>query len=105
MTYRNFIGLFVIALFAGLHRADAADGKSKATPAASKLAALEIAAGDSSPGSTLLLRGSDARRQLLVTAKFEGGSARDYARHVKYEVKPANIMKVDAAGFVTPVAD
>jgi hypothetical protein len=107
MIYRNLICLWLgVALFGGLLRVGAAEGKAKAvTPAPPKLAALEIAAGDSSPGSTLLLRGSDARRQLLVTAKFEDGSARDYARRVKYEVKPANIMKVDAAGFVTPTAD
>ncbi len=73
--------------------------------AAAKPVALELGTGDAQPGTTLRLRSSDARRQLLVTAKLDDGAERDFARRVKYEVKPAGIVTVDASGFLAPVGD
>ncbi len=84
----------------------AANSKPATTAAVPpKPVALELAAGDAADGMMLRLRGSDARRQLLVTARFADGSVQDYSRRVKYEVKPAGLLSVDAAGFVTPLRD
>ena len=77
--------------------------ETKPTPA--KVTALEITAGDTGTNSTLRLRGGDARRQLLVTAKLADGSLQDFSRRVKYEVKPVGLLAVEAGGFVTPLRD
>src|SRR5688572_5865923 len=53
----------------------------------------------------LHLRGKDARQQLLVTAKFDSGRVRDYTRRVSYSVSPPNVVRIDKAGRVTPLAD
>ena len=98
--------VLVAALLALTGRVTAASTKPGITAAVQpKPVALELAVGDAADGMTLRLRGSDARRQLLVTAKFADGSVRDYSRRVKYEVKPGGIVSVDAAGFVTPLRD
>jgi len=96
-----FAIVFVVAPLTGV----AANAKTSSGAARSKVVALDLAAGDASSEATLRLRGSDTRRQLLVTAEFEDGATRDYTRFVKYEVKPANVVKIDTNGFVTPTAD
>src|SRR5437660_2625464 len=58
---------------------------------------------DSDP--TLHLRGQDARQQLLITAKFDSGALGDFTRRVGYSVSPANVVKIDKAGRVTPLSD
>ena len=70
-----------------------------------KIASLEIAAASSEAGHSLHLRGADARQQLLVTARLADGSLRDETRAVKYEVKPANVVRVDTNGFLVPLGD
>ncbi|HEV3024434.1 MAG TPA: Ig-like domain-containing protein, partial [Pirellulales bacterium] len=52
-----------------------------------------------------VLRGPDARKQLLVDARYASGQARDVTRRVRFSVKPADIVVVDANGFVTPLSD
>src|SRR5438046_307540 len=54
---------------------------------------------------TLHLRGRDARQQLLITAKFDSGALGDFTRRVGYSVSPANVVKIDKAGRVTPLSD
>ncbi len=61
--------------------------------------------GESKTDQALRLRGKDAKQQLLVTAKFDGGTLRDLTRTVNYTASPANIVKIDKAGLVTPLAD
>jgi hypothetical protein len=53
----------------------------------------------------LTLRGSEVRQQLLVTAKLADGALRDFTHRVSYTAAPAGIVKVDASGIVTPIAD
>jgi hypothetical protein len=53
----------------------------------------------------LVLRGKDAEQQLLVTAKLENGSLRDFTRKVSYSIDPANVVKVDKAGTVLPLSN
>lgn len=49
-----------------------------------------------------VLRGPDARRQLLVTGKYASGQLRDLTTQVTYQVEPASVLTVDSQGFVTP---
>ncbi len=97
MAHRHSTWLLVAALLAGTIHAQAA--------APAKPVALEITTGDTDAGATLRLRNSDARHQLLVSAKFADGSIRDFARRVKYDVKPPGVVTVDTNGFVVPVGD
>jgi hypothetical protein len=53
----------------------------------------------------LVLRGKDARQQLLVTAKLSDGALRDFTHKATYSAAPAGIVNVDANGIVTPLAD
>lgn len=53
----------------------------------------------------LLLRGADARQQLVVTGQYATGQNRDLTRKVTYEAAPAGIVQIEESGLVTPVAD
>ena len=77
---------------------------AKDAPAA-KPASLVLHIADSAKPAPIHLKGSDARQQLLATAKLASGAERDYTRIVTYTAAPANIVKVDKEGLVTPVAD
>jgi hypothetical protein len=58
------------------------------------------------PGTNLtILKGADARQQLLVTYVHESGAEHDVTRGVQYEVSPTNIVSVGTRGLVTPMAD
>jgi hypothetical protein len=70
-----------------------------------KISSLEITGSALKPGEVLRLRGADARQQLLVTASLEDGSLRDFTRSAKYDVKPANVVKIDTNGFLIPLGD
>ncbi len=76
-----------------LHAAPAVDGKPTS---------LQI---ESTGAPTLLLRGKDAKQQLLVTAKLSDSALRDCTHKAVYKAAPDGIVKVDANGIVTPVAD
>jgi len=54
---------------------------------------------------TLTLRGEGARQQLLVTGKLETNAERDFTRQASYQATPEGVVKVDAQGVVTPIAD
>lgn len=53
----------------------------------------------------LTLRGKDARQQLLVTGQLADGMLRDFTHKATYTATPEGIVKVDASGILTPVAD
>jgi hypothetical protein len=53
----------------------------------------------------LLLRGPDARRQLVVSGEYSSGQLHDLTREVRYEASPEGIVRVDAEGLVFPLAD
>ena len=52
-----------------------------------------------------LLRGSDARRQLVITGKHSSGQLRDWTRKVTFESLPPGIVATTETGFVTPLAN
>ena len=53
----------------------------------------------------IAIRGRDARQQLFVSGVYSSGQMRDQTRKVEYSVEPASILKVDATGMATPLAD
>ena len=54
----------------------------------------------------VVLKGPDARQQLLATLVPDGnGVERDLTREVQYETSPANVVSVDRGGVLTPVGD
>lgn len=57
------------------------------------------------PGGQFVLRGPDARLQLLVTGKQSGDAVTDVTRTVTYSAEPAGILSIDATGLARPVAD
>ena len=69
-----------------------------------KLESLVIEAGGT-PEKGFLLRGGDARQQLIVSGKYASGQFRDLTRKVTYETQPAGIVQIDETGLVTPLAD
>lgn len=52
-----------------------------------------------------VLRGADARKQLLVVGRYADGRVEDQTRRVRYEARPAGVVAIDAAGLVRPVAE
>ena len=52
-----------------------------------------------------MLRGKDARQQLLVTAHLDTDALRDFTHQATYEAQPSGIVTVDADGLITPLAD
>src|SRR3984957_4468898 len=56
-------------------------------------------------GSSIVLRGGDARQQLCVTGVYSTGQSRDLTRAVRYSADPTGIVDIDAKGLVTPLRD
>jgi hypothetical protein len=56
-------------------------------------------------GSSVVLRGGDARQQLCVTGVYSTGQLRDLTRAVRYSVEPSGIVDIDVNGLVTPLRD
>lgn len=61
--------------------------------------------GSTDPDAVVLLRGSEARQQLLVTGRLRDGRLVDYTRQVHYDSRPRGIVSIDKIGFVTPLAN
>ena len=75
---------------------------SLAAGASAKPVALQV---EATGAPQLMLRGKDARQQLLVTAKLHDGALSDFTHKAHYAASPAGIVKVDSDGVVTPLAD
>jgi hypothetical protein len=52
-----------------------------------------------------VLRGKNARQQLVVTGQYSSGQSRDLTHNVTYSVDNTNILQVDKTGLVTPLGD
>jgi hypothetical protein len=86
------IGLATSGSTLSLHAADAAP--------------IEAVQFETIPGGQFLLRGPDARLQLLVSAKHAGNAnSTDATHNVEYVVEPQGVLTVDATGMAKPVAD
>lgn len=56
------------------------------------------------PGD-LVLRGPNARAQLVVSGSYSSGQVRDHTQKVAYRLSKAGVVEVDQRGFVQPIAD
>ena len=101
---RSFIALITFAIF----MASAAPATfAIMTPPVAEVGALKqitIYAGVEL-AAPLQLRGADARQQLAVTGLYASGATRDLTRLVRYEASPANVVQIDAAGLLSPLAE
>ena len=69
-----------------------------------KLLSISIKTGRLADGK-FVVAGRDAGQQLVVTGAYDSGQERDLSRDVEYTVAPDGIVRVDAAGHVTPIAE
>ncbi len=56
-------------------------------------------------GKGVVLRGRDGRQQLFATGTYSSGQLRDHSRKVQYSAQPEGIVRIDATGSMTPLAD
>ena len=64
--------------------------------------AFESAAGVS---TTVVLRGSEPRHQLVITGNYSSGQKRDLTREVVYTTEPGNVVAIDSTGLVTTLGN
>ncbi len=64
--------------------------------------AFESAAGVS---TTVVLRGSEPRHQLVITGNYSSGQKRDLTRDVVYTTEPDNVVAIDSTGLVTTLGN
>jgi len=104
MSKHTLFPALVLAATLGSGVAAPAPSKPAAKPALDKAVSLELF---SQPGTAkaLVLKGSDARVQLLAHARHASGSESDYTAKVTYTVKPPKIVDVDKTGYLTPLGD
>lgn len=57
------------------------------------------------PGGEDVLRGRNARRQLVVTGRYSSGQLHDATRLVRFSVDRPEVLSIDSEGLVTPLAD
>ncbi|HEX4149565.1 MAG TPA: S-layer protein, partial [Pirellulales bacterium] len=103
------IAAFVLLLSAFASRAvEAAELASSVRPDSAKdsqkPAALLLETGWSE-GAAPVLRGRDARQQLIVTERASSGQLSDVTRQATFRAEPAGIVEIDATGLVKPLAD
>src|SRR5437899_410516 len=55
--------------------------------------------------TSVVLRGSDAAQQLLVTASLSGGRLQDLSGDVSYEIADAKVARLTSSGRVVPLAN
>jgi len=66
---------------------------------------IETAGFESAPGKVMELKGAEARRQLLITAKDATGALRDLTSKATIETAPAGIVRIDKGGLLIPIGD
>jgi hypothetical protein len=84
--------------------ADAAKPKAPGLGDPGQLTAIQIDTGRVKDG-IVQLSGRDSAQQIVVTGAYSTGQTRDLSRKATYETTPPGIVKVDEAGYVTPVAE
>lgn len=69
-----------------------------------ELQSITIETGRAQDG-TFVIAGRDGGQQLLVSGNYSSGQVRDVTRDVIYTTTPEGIVRVDATGWVTPIAE
>jgi len=77
--------------------------KPKGLGEAGSLAALKVEPNLNEKGVSI--RGRDSRQQIFVTGTYSSGQLHDHTRKVVYSSQPDGIVKIDANGMITPMAD
>ena len=52
-----------------------------------------------------VLRGKNARQQVVVTGKYTSGQSHDLTQQVTFSVDNPKILQVDSTGFIAPLTD
>ena len=65
----------------------------------------ELSIDDGRAEAGCVLRGGDAREQLVVAGGYSSGQSRDLTHSVTYEASPQGVVAVDETGLVTPLAN
>ena len=106
---RLLLAVSTVCLFAAL---PAVGGEEEATPAKIEVPGLgdpgtltELSIDDGRAEAGCVLRGGDAREQLVVTGRFSSGQSRDLTHSVTYEASPQGVVAVDETGLITPLAN
>jgi len=97
---------FALAATFSLVAAPASPKPAAAKPAVvEKAVSLELFSQPDQAAKTLVLKGADARVQLLATGRTASGAESDYTAKVTYTVKPLKVVDVDKTGYLTPLGD
>jgi len=96
-----FVPLLLLASATSGFAADAAAPKGLGDPGVLNSLKVET----DGPEERLIIRGRDARKQLVVTGNYSSGQLRDHTLGAKYSAEPAGIVEISADGMVTPVKD
>jgi hypothetical protein len=57
------------------------------------------------PAGDMVLRGPNARAQLVVAGKYSSGQMHDLTHQITYRASQPGVVRIDSDGFVTPLAD
>jgi hypothetical protein len=95
MTFAAIAGLLLIGV-----RADAASPDFPGLGERGELTAIEF-----EPAGEPVLRGKNARRQLVVTGKHSSGQSHDLTHQATFAIDNPKILRVDSTGLVIPLAD
>jgi hypothetical protein len=97
--------LCAILLLAGVSQFAVVGLAKEDLPTSQSNAATQLRFESLVPGQTILLLGSDARRQCLVTELSGNGLLTDRTRSVSFQCEPAGILDIDTSGFIRPLRD
>jgi len=92
------------ASISSLHGEDDVAPKPPGLGDPGKLLSISIETGRTVEGK-FLVSGRDASQQLVVTGDYDSGQKRDLTRDATYTASPDGIVRVDATGHVTPIAE
>lgn len=101
-----FACLFVSCLVgypAGLLANPAKTSDEVVKPLSNDVTRLEISA--CGTDERAVISGRDGLLQLVVTALLDDGTQRDVTRDVTYSVEPANLLRIDSSGHVSPIQE
>ncbi len=103
MTYRPALLTLAVLVATGPVALFAEESKAKGLGDPGQLVGIRVE--PNFEGKGVVIRSRDGRAQLFVTGEYSTGQFRDHTRKVNYAAAPEGIVKIDATGMVTPVAD
>lgn len=98
----SVLGLISICLTT-VTAVDAADA-SNGLPPRGNLERLQIEPFVEADG-LILIRGGDARQQILVTGAYSSGQLHDHTRSAQFQMEPAGVVEISETGLIKPLLD